>query len=264
MSARGRRSSSSRCCSIGLGMGALASQLGAVTVSAVPDEQSAEVGGVQNTMTNLGASLGTALAGSIMIAALRRRSSPTSPRTRRSRPRSGPGQVKLASGVPFVSDADLKAGAGRTNASSRPDRAPRWLHYADARIDGLRSALAILALLRDRRAIHGRADPRAASRGGRNPHPPSTTPWRARASRAGSDRARDAAVDADVLARDVAGAGPTRGRRSARPPPRPCRSGPSGCGRVSLVPRRQGVDEAGQHVVHADVVRRVACRRTAS
>src|SRR6185312_9750198 len=33
----------------GLGMGALASQLGAVTVSAVPDEQSSEVGGLQNT-----------------------------------------------------------------------------------------------------------------------------------------------------------------------------------------------------------------------
>ena len=55
---------------IGLGIGALASQLGAVTVSAVPDDESPEVGGVQNTMTNLGASLGTALAGSIMIAAL--------------------------------------------------------------------------------------------------------------------------------------------------------------------------------------------------
>jgi predicted MFS family arabinose efflux permease len=56
---------------IGLGIGALASQLGAVTVSAVPDDESPEVGGVQNTMTNLGASLGTALAGSIMIAARR-------------------------------------------------------------------------------------------------------------------------------------------------------------------------------------------------
>ena len=55
---------------IGLGIGALASQLGAVTVSAVPDDESPEVGGVQNTMTNLGASLGTALAGSLLIATL--------------------------------------------------------------------------------------------------------------------------------------------------------------------------------------------------
>ena len=55
---------------IGLGMGGLASQLGAVTVSAVPDSKSPEVGGLQNTASQFGASLGTALAGSILIAAL--------------------------------------------------------------------------------------------------------------------------------------------------------------------------------------------------
>src|SRR5947199_7489520 len=54
----------------GLGVGALASQLGSVTVSAVPDEQSGEVGGLQNTLTNLGASIGTALAGAVLISAL--------------------------------------------------------------------------------------------------------------------------------------------------------------------------------------------------
>jgi EmrB/QacA subfamily drug resistance transporter len=54
----------------GLGIGALASQLGAVTVSAVPDELSPEVGGLQNTATNLGAAIGTALAGSILITSL--------------------------------------------------------------------------------------------------------------------------------------------------------------------------------------------------
>ena len=54
----------------GLGMGALASQLGSVTVSSVPDEQSGEVGGLQNTVTNLGISVGTALTGAIIIAAL--------------------------------------------------------------------------------------------------------------------------------------------------------------------------------------------------
>src|SRR5207248_2614860 len=51
----------------GLGVGALASQLGSVTVSSVPDEQSGEVGGLQNTLTNLGASIGTALAGAVLI-----------------------------------------------------------------------------------------------------------------------------------------------------------------------------------------------------
>jgi predicted MFS family arabinose efflux permease len=49
---------------IGLGMGGLASQLGSVTVSAVPNDKSPEVGGLQNTAIQFGASLGTALAGS--------------------------------------------------------------------------------------------------------------------------------------------------------------------------------------------------------
>src|SRR5215211_6209294 len=55
---------------IGSGLGAMASQLGSVTVSAVPDEQSGEVGGIQNTGTQLGASIGTALAGAILISAV--------------------------------------------------------------------------------------------------------------------------------------------------------------------------------------------------
>ena len=55
---------------IGFGIGALASQLGNVTVSAVSNEHSSEVGGLQNTAGQLGASIGTALAGSILIAAL--------------------------------------------------------------------------------------------------------------------------------------------------------------------------------------------------
>src|SRR3954447_3514981 len=52
---------------LGLGVGGLAAQLGSVTVSAVPDDQSPELGGLQNTAPNIGASLGTALAGSLLI-----------------------------------------------------------------------------------------------------------------------------------------------------------------------------------------------------
>ena len=54
----------------GSGLGMMASQLGAVTVSSVPDEQSGEVGGLQNTGTQLGASIGTALAGAVLISAM--------------------------------------------------------------------------------------------------------------------------------------------------------------------------------------------------
>ncbi len=132
---------------VGLGIGALASQLGAVTVSAVPDDQSSEVGGIQNTMTNLGASLGTAIAGSIMIASVSAsflaniQQNPAIPAAAKSQ-----AQVELAGGVPFISDADLRAAIDKAGASSSASTAALE-GYADARIDGLRSALAILALL---------------------------------------------------------------------------------------------------------------------
>ena len=103
---------------IGLGIGAFASQLGSVTVSAVPDEESPEVGGVQNTMTNLGASMGAALAGSIMIAAVSTsflaniQQNPAIPPEAKSQ-----AQIELAGGVAFVSDADLDAALDEANVT---------------------------------------------------------------------------------------------------------------------------------------------------
>jgi Na+/melibiose symporter-like transporter len=132
---------------VGLGIGALASQLGSVTVSALPDDESPEVGGVQNTMTNLGASMGTALAGSLMIAAVATsflaniQASSAIPSRVKSE-----AQVELAGGVPFVSDADLEAALDEAGARSSTSDAALEA-YRDARIDGLRSALAILAVL---------------------------------------------------------------------------------------------------------------------
>ena len=132
---------------IGLGIGALASQLGSVTVSAVPDDESPEVGGIQNTMTNLGASLGTALAGSLLFAALASafmtniQQSDAIPSRVKSE-----AQVELVGGVPFVSDATLEEALDEAGArSSTTDAALEA--YQDARIVGLRSALAILALM---------------------------------------------------------------------------------------------------------------------
>ncbi|MFE3598366.1 MFS transporter [Streptomyces sp. NPDC059142] len=131
---------------IGLGMGALASQLGSVTVSAVPDEQSAEVGGVQNSVTNLGASVGTALAGSILIATLT-----TSFLTSVDQNPAVPAEVRTAanaqlqSGVPFLSDAQLKTALKDSGASAEVTAAALDANAA-ARLDGLRAALAVLAL----------------------------------------------------------------------------------------------------------------------
>jgi EmrB/QacA subfamily drug resistance transporter len=131
----------------GLGIGALASQLGSVTVSAVPAEQTDEVGGLQNTSTNLGASLGTALAGSLLIAILTS-SFLAGIENNDQVPAevSAQAQVSLAGGIPFVSDAELesalaKAGVPEATAQEVVDS------NEQARVDGLRTALAALALL---------------------------------------------------------------------------------------------------------------------
>ncbi|MFB7832078.1 MULTISPECIES: MFS transporter [unclassified Streptomyces] len=130
---------------IGFGMGALASQLGSVTVSAVPDRQSAEVGGIQNAVTNLGSSMGTALAGSLMIAALTTsflgavERNPAVPAEVKSQ-----AVVELQSGVPFLSDAQLTAALDEAGTSEQVSQAALEANET-ARLDGLKAALAILA-----------------------------------------------------------------------------------------------------------------------
>jgi Na+/melibiose symporter-like transporter len=132
---------------IGLGIGALSSQLGAVTVSAVPDEDSPEVGGLQNTGTNLGASLGTALAGSVMLGVLTATliggisSNDAVPASVQQQ-----ATTELAAGVPFVSDAQLEealddAGVEGAAADAIVEE------NADARLEALEVSLAVLAVL---------------------------------------------------------------------------------------------------------------------
>ena len=54
----------------GIGAGLLMSQLGNVIMSSVPAEQTNEAGGLQGTAQNLGASLGTALIGAVLLLGL--------------------------------------------------------------------------------------------------------------------------------------------------------------------------------------------------
>jgi EmrB/QacA subfamily drug resistance transporter len=132
---------------IGLGLGGLASQLGAVTVSAVPDELSPEVGGLQNTASQFGASLGTALAGSVLIAALTASfltgvsNNPAVPPELAKQ-----ANVKLASGVPFISNADLEKALQQAGVDQKTTQAV-VSENEQARVDGLRTALALLAVL---------------------------------------------------------------------------------------------------------------------
>jgi MFS family permease len=131
----------------GLGIGSLASQLGAVTVSSVTDEQSGEVGGIQNTATNLGASIGTALAGAVLIGALTSsfisgvQENPNVPDDLTTR-----ATVELASGVPFVSDKQVEAAL--LNAGVATGIAEEIVaENTEARLAALRLSLSVMGLL---------------------------------------------------------------------------------------------------------------------
>ncbi|MBC2590497.1 MFS transporter [Rhodococcus aetherivorans] len=132
---------------MGLGLGALASQLGAVTVSAVPDSQSAEVGGLQNTATNLGASLGTALIGSILIATLTTsviagiENNPAVPESVQQQ-----ATTDMAAGVPFLSDTQLEGALDEAGVDEATADAIVEVN-SDARLEALQVAFAITALI---------------------------------------------------------------------------------------------------------------------
>jgi MFS family permease len=131
----------------GLGVGSLASQLGSVTVSSVSDEHTDEVGGLQNTITNLGISVGTALTGAIVIATLT-----TSFLTGVQQNSAVPASVKsqastqLSGGAPFVSTAELESGLKKAHV---PPKAADAIvgENETARLDGLRAALSVLAIV---------------------------------------------------------------------------------------------------------------------
>ena len=132
---------------MGFGLGSLSSQLGAITVSAVPDSQSAEVGGLQNTATNLGASLGTALIGSVLIATLSAsviagiQNNPEVPV-----PVQEQATVQLASGVPFISDTQLQTALDNAGVDKQTADAIMTVNH-DSRLEALQVALTLTALL---------------------------------------------------------------------------------------------------------------------
>ena len=132
---------------MGFGIGALASQLGAITVSAVSDADSAEVGGIQNTVTNFGAALGTALVGAVLISSLTtgllhgvetNTAIPASVKTTAT--------VQMAGGVPFVSDTDLRRDLADASVP-QARRTPSSQENSTARLAALRDALWVVALV---------------------------------------------------------------------------------------------------------------------
>jgi hypothetical protein len=131
----------------GVGVGALASQLGSVTVSSVPDEQTDQVGGLQNTITNLGISVGTALSGALVMAVLSSTfvsgvlDNPQVPARAKSNV-----NTQLAANVPFISDDELEDALKNEHVPPRTADAIAQENET-AQLAGLRTAIAVLALV---------------------------------------------------------------------------------------------------------------------
>jgi MFS family permease len=130
----------------GIGAGLMLSQLGNVIMSSVDPSKTNEAGGLQGTAQNLGASLGTALIGAILIAALsanlidRLEQNPAVPEKTRQ-------QVEqvASKGIPIVSveqaDAALKdAGVPAHQAAAIAD------DYGKAQLHGLKRAIGAVAI----------------------------------------------------------------------------------------------------------------------
>jgi len=130
----------------GVGAGLLLSQLGNVIMSSVDPAKTNEAGGLQGTAQNLGASLGTALIGSILIAAL---STGFTSRVEQNPAVSAPVKERAAQlgqeGIPVVPVADVKRAA--VDSGVPPDQAQAIADdYGDAQLQGLKRAIGAVGL----------------------------------------------------------------------------------------------------------------------
>jgi EmrB/QacA subfamily drug resistance transporter len=130
----------------GVGAGLLLSQLGNVIMSSVGPAQINEAGGLQGTAQNLGASLGTALIGAVLIAAL---TSGFTSRIEDNPAVSAPVRERVTQvaqkGIPVVPVDDVEkavvdAGVSPGEASAIAD------DYGEAQLHGLKRALGAVAI----------------------------------------------------------------------------------------------------------------------
>ena len=130
----------------GVGAGLLLSQLGNVIMSSVDPSKTNEAGGLQGTAQNLGASLGTALIGAVLIAALssgfvsRVEENPAVPQSARDR-------IAQAAekGIPVVPVDDVEKAAADAGLSASQAEAVAG-DYGDAQLQGLKRAIGAVAV----------------------------------------------------------------------------------------------------------------------
>ena len=131
---------------IGAGLGLMASQVGNVIMSSVDPSRGGEAGGLQGTSLNLGASLGVALVGSIVIGLLAANFT-TLVSANPNLPDSVKQQVTVAAekSANFVSTAQVETAA--KDAGLPPDQVSAIVDdYSTAQLNALRAGLAFLAL----------------------------------------------------------------------------------------------------------------------
>jgi len=161
---------------VGAGAGLLASQLGNVIMSAVAPTQTSEAGGLQGTAQNLGSSLGTAIAGAVLLGSLatgfteRIVDNPAVPQAAR--------QTIVANvekGIDIVPVATVEDAAVKGGLSADQAQAVA-ADYGDAQLEALRLALGAVALcallsLWFTRELPGGSVPPAAPQDASRPRP---------------------------------------------------------------------------------------------
>jgi EmrB/QacA subfamily drug resistance transporter len=132
---------------LGVGVGLLASQLGNVIQSSVAEDRRSEAGGLQGTAQNLGASLGTALIGAVLLGGLASGfSDAVAADPRVTPPLASAAQDRARQGLDFVTlDTARRAvdEAGLTGAEGDVVIAA----YSSAQLQALKSALGAVALV---------------------------------------------------------------------------------------------------------------------
>jgi MFS family permease len=130
----------------GVGAGLLLSQLGNVIMSSVDESKTNEAGGLQGTAQNLGASLGTALIGAVLIAALssgfveRVEDNPAVPAPIHERI-----EAAAVEGIPVVPVEDVEQVA--LDEGLPPEQAEALAaDYGDAQLQGLKRAIGAVGI----------------------------------------------------------------------------------------------------------------------
>jgi EmrB/QacA subfamily drug resistance transporter len=132
---------------LGLGMGSIVAQLGNVAQSAVGDDERSEVGGLQYTAQQLGASVGTALIGAVLITGLIgafSRNVDEDPKVSSS-VESQVG-VALEGSVSFVTSEQVRASAEESGVDAATTDAV-VSNYEDAQLQALKTALLVAGFI---------------------------------------------------------------------------------------------------------------------